>query len=199
MKPSGSSGARDFPDGYLPPAEKPPHDRDRFLPEPPRPLPEWVPPDDDAEDDPLGLGGVDTEMRIENLKEEIAEATDGEFIAGKSGDLPPALEEAFLEQVRDLEREGWQRPLDQLAAQSAAPLPPDELTDETLTAKLWELLHSLACRGFYVQHSDHLSGPRALHRALGKRACAKKRSSRAAAAMADGSTISSAATAPKTW
>ena len=32
-----------------------------------------------------------------------------------------------------------------------------ELTDDTITAKLWELFHNLACRGFYVQHSDHLS------------------------------------------
>ena len=36
-------------------------------------------------------------------------------------------------------------------------LPPAELTDETLTAKLWELLHNLACTGFYVLHTDHLS------------------------------------------
>src|SRR6185436_18548727 len=34
---------------------------------------------------------------------------------------------------------------------------PDELTDETIGPKLWELLHELACRGFYVLNSDHLS------------------------------------------
>src|SRR5262249_28583603 len=39
-------------------------------------------------------------------------------------------------------------------------LPPDELTDEALPAKLWELLHNLACQGFYIQHSDHLSDRR---------------------------------------
>lgn len=155
--------AREFPEEAIPPREKPPHDRDRFLPEPPAGLPEWVPPDDDA--DPLGLADVDSEIRIENLKEEIAETTDGEFIGGKSADLPPAIEEAFLEQVRDLERDGWERPIDQLAAQGAAPLPPADITDETLAAKLWELLHSLACRGFYVLHTDHLSD-RELYTAL---------------------------------
>ena len=55
-----------------------------------------------------------------------------------------------------------------LATHGAAPLPPDELTDETLSAKLWELLHNLACRGFYVLHTDHLSD-RALYETLWQR------------------------------
>jgi len=151
-----------FPDTPVPSREKPPHDRDRFLPEPPAPPPEWIPP---AADDPLGLADVDREIQIENLKVEIAETTGGEFSGTKSADVPPAIEEAYLEQVRDIERDGWQRPIDQLAAEGVAPLPPAELTDETLTAKLWELLHTLACRGFYVQHTDHLSD-RELYTAL---------------------------------
>ena len=118
-----------------------------------------------ADDDPLGLAAVDSAIRVEHLRDEIAEATGGEFIETKSEEIPPALEAAYLEQVRDLERDGWQRPIDQLAQQGDAPLPPAELTDEILTAKLWELLHSLACRGFYVQHTDHL-GDRALYTAL---------------------------------
>jgi len=124
--------ADDFPKDHIPPAEKPPHDRDRFLPEPPQPLPEWIPSGDD--DDPLGLAGADSEIRIEDLKEEIAETTGEEFTETEFADLPPAAEEAYLEQVRDLERDGWQRPIDQLAAQGSAPLPPAELTDETLAA-----------------------------------------------------------------
>lgn len=61
--------------------------------------------------------------------------------------------------------EGWQRPMDQLQRTGAAPIPPAELTDETLPAKLWELLHHLACRSFYVLHTDHLSD-RELYAAL---------------------------------
>ncbi len=151
---------RDFPETPLPPRERPPHDRDRFLPEPPGPLPEWIPPGED--DDP---SGVDSEIRIENLKDEIAATIGGEITEMKSGDVPPAVEEAFLEQVRDLERDGWQRPIDELAARGAVPLPPSELTDETIAAKLWELLHNLACRGFYALHTDHLSD-RELYAAL---------------------------------
>ncbi len=159
--------ANDFPEDRIPAYEKPPYDRDRFLPEPPIPLPTWVPPEEE-EDDPLGLGEVDSEIRIENLKEEIAEATGGEFMETESTAVPPAVEAAFLEQVRDLERDGWQRPIDSLSAQGAAPLPPDELSDETLTPSLWQLLHNLACRGFYVLHTDHLSD-RALYEILWQR------------------------------
>ncbi|MEA3210787.1 MAG: hypothetical protein QOE70_3844 [Chthoniobacter sp.] len=155
--------ADDFPGDEIPPGEKPPHDRDRFLPEPPRPLPTWTPPDSD--EDPLGLEDVDREIRIESLKQEIAETTGDEFSETKSADVPPAAEEAYLEQVRDTERDGWQRPIDQLSAQGAAPLPPSELTDETITAKLWELLHNLAWQGFYVLHTDHFSD-RELYTAL---------------------------------
>ena len=157
--------AHDFPEDHIPPAEKPPHDRDRFLPEPPRGLPEWNPPTDD---DPLGLSDANSKIRIENLKDEIAQATGGEFTETKSADVPPAIEQAYLEQVRDIERDGWQRPMDALAKHTAAPLPPDELTDEALTPRLWELLHNLACRGFYVLHTDHLSD-RALYETLWKK------------------------------
>ena len=149
---------RHSPDDPMPPREKPAHDRDRFLPEPPMPPPAWTPPDsDDPPFDAPAPADVDREIRIEKLKDEIAEAAGSEMLASKLSDLPPAIEEAFLEQVRDLERDGWQRPMDELTKHNAAPLPPEELTDEALPPHLWNLLHHLACRGFYVLHTDHLS------------------------------------------
>ena len=158
---------RDFPDGPMPSREKPAHDRDRFLPEPPMPMappPEWTPPFADESDDP----DVDQEIRIEKLKDEIANAAGSEMHTSKLSDLPPAIEEAFLEQIRDLERDGWPRPMDELTARGTAPLPPDELTNEALPPHLWNLLHPLACRGFYVLHTDHLSD-RALYEMLWKK------------------------------
>lgn len=126
----------------------PPHDRDRWLPEPPG-LPadpgdeEPFFLDDDAEngEDPLGLEKVDREIEAEKQSREPAATT--------------SVERA----------ERWQRPVDKLRRAGVSPLPPDELTDETITAKLWELLHNLACQSFYVLHSDHLSD-RALYAAL---------------------------------
>jgi hypothetical protein len=154
--------AEEHPGAYLPPSEKPRHDRDRFLPEPPQPPPEWSPPE---EADATELDDVDREIRIEKLKAEIAGITDGDFVGGAEEEMPPAIEEAFLESVLEFERAGTQRPIDQLAASGGAPLPPAELTDELFTPKLWELLHALACRGFYLLHTDHL-GDRALYTAL---------------------------------
>ena len=156
-----------FSDCPMPPRERPANDRDRFLPEPPMPMappPEWTPPFEDESDDP----DVDQEIRIEKLKDEIAEAAAGGMHEIKTGDLPPSIEEAFLEQIRDIERDGWQRPMDELARHHAAPLPPDELTDEALPPHLWNLLHHLACRGFYVLRTDHLSD-RALYEILWKK------------------------------
>ena len=123
----------------LPAHEDPAHDRDRWLPGPP-----GIPPDADDgklffeeeeenEDDPLGLEAVDAEIAAEKTREELAAITGGE------------------------EPEGWQRPVDKLREKNLTLLPPAELTDETLTPKLWELLHNLALQGFYVSHTDHLS------------------------------------------
>lgn len=119
----------------------PPWDRDRWLPEPP-----GLPPDlgdeepfflDDEEEendeDPLGLEKVDAEIQAEKQRRELAATTGAEAA------------------------EHWERPAERLRRAGVSFLPPDELTDETITAKLWELLHNLACQGFYVLNSEHLS------------------------------------------
>ncbi len=153
--------ARDDPGLIIPPHEDPPFAHDYFLPVPPTPRPEahWDRSDveDDPESDPLGLERVDQEIRIENLHVEINEITGGAMKSFEVEDVPPQIEEPFLEQVRDIERHGWTRPIEQLSAEGVGPIPPDELTDEAVSAKLWELLHNLACRSFYCVCSDHLS------------------------------------------
>ena len=85
------------------------------------------------ESDPLGLNAVDAELSEEKSRDELLAITGGE------------------------QPDGWQRPIEKLKQTGQPLLPPAELTDETMTAKLWELLHNLACQGFYVQHTDHLS------------------------------------------
>lgn len=138
----------------IPAHEKPQCDRDRWLPEPPGILPEIgdeepFPFDDALEDnpDPLGLAAIDSHIR----GEQDLEARIREHLANTGA-----------------ESEGWQRPIDRLRKAGSSPIPPDELTDETLTAKLWELLHNLAQTGFYVLHTDHLSD-RELYCALWQR------------------------------
>ena len=134
------------PGEIIPPHEDPPFDRDRFLPTAPIPLEAhsgWLPGDDepqDAEPDPLGLAKVDSEIAA---AKEPAPA-----------ELPSS---ALSEQLHAAEPENWTPPVEQLTKQNVELLPPSEITDETLTPILWELLHNLALRGFYVLHTDHLS------------------------------------------
>jgi len=144
------------PGMIFPPHEDPPYDRDRHLPTPPIPLEAhagWLPGDDELPDeaeenesDPLGLADVDRE--IATAKSEPA-----------SDDAPPSdwTNPAHEAQLRACEPENWTPPAEQLAARDIPLLPPAEITDETLTPILWELLHNLSLQGFYVLHSDHLS------------------------------------------
>lgn len=137
----------------IPPHEDPPHDRDRFLPLPPRSLKAhagWLSGDDESLDeessadfDPLGLAKVDREIAA-------AKADDDE----SPFDSPEPTSEAELHQM---EPEQWISPAQQLTAKNIPLLPPVELTDETLTPILWELLHNLSLQGFYVLHTDHFS------------------------------------------
>lgn len=77
---------------------------------------------------------------------------------------PPTLTEESgalgLPPVQDTlatEPENWTPPAKQLAEKHIPLLPPAEVTDDTLTPILWELLHNLALQGFYLLHTDHLS------------------------------------------
>ncbi len=142
----------------IPAHADPPHVRDRWLPGPPgAPGPSdedefWL--DDDAEEglddersesDPLGLAQVDRQIEAEQRRRELTAVSGAE----PSADSPGLA--------------------DELPGLGTSLLPPAELTEETLAAKLWELLHDLACRSFYVLRTDHL-GDRELYTEL--RACA---------------------------
>ena len=144
------------PDEIIPPHEDLPYDRDRHLPLRPIPLEAhsgWLPGDDDPaeenardESDPLGLADVDREIaaaKAESYPSEIS---------------PPApLDRALEAHLRACEPKNWTPPAEQLAQKNIPLLPPAEITDETLTPILWQLLHNLSLQGFYVLHTDHFS------------------------------------------
>ncbi|MEO5803133.1 MAG: hypothetical protein ABIR24_06355 [Verrucomicrobiota bacterium] len=137
----------------LTPHEDTPYDRERFLPPIPLEAHSGCLPGDDSmeeneesESDPLGLAAVDHEIAAAKIESTPDDAS--------PFDPPNAALEA---QLRDAEPENWTPPAQQLAEQNVPLLPPAEITDETMTPILWELLHNLALRGFYVLHSDHLS------------------------------------------
>lgn len=144
------------PGEIIPPHEDRPYDRDRHLPTPPIPLEAhsgWLPGDDNpaeksesAEPDPLDLAEVDRE---------IAAAKEASFPDQPSP--PPAPNPALESQLRACEPDNWTPPAQKLTAKNIPLLPPAEITDETLTPILWELLHNLSLQGFYMLHTDHFS------------------------------------------
>src|ERR1017187_7860707 len=85
------------------------------------------------------------------LWEWLYAAANIEFPGSDSSD--PVLEA----QLRASEPDNWTPPAQELAKESVSLLPPAEITEDTLAPILWELLHNLALRGFYVLHTDHFS------------------------------------------
>jgi hypothetical protein len=118
---------------------------------------------DEPNPDPLNLDAVDREIRIDKLRRQIDEVAGEESFSGKVADCDPKLEEAFLEQVLAVENHGFVSPLDTLV-QAGFQLPPAaELDDAALTAKLWQLIHELACRRLFLHSTDHLSDRELYH------------------------------------
>lgn len=107
--------------------------------------------------DPLNLDAVDRDIRIEKLRREIEDVTGVEMNTDNARNVDPNLEEAFLENVLAVEEHGFVCPLDVLC-KAGFPLPPaDELDDDALTARLWDLIRELARRRLFLYSTDHLS------------------------------------------
>jgi hypothetical protein len=108
-------------------------------------------------DDPLGLEGVDREIRIEKLRREIDELAGGEMFSGQVAECDPKVQEAFLKNVLALETNGFIAPIDVLIKDGFELPPPEKLDDVALGTKLWELIHELGKRLLFLHSTDHLS------------------------------------------
>lgn len=117
------------------------------MPKPPEP----------SDGDPPRLGDVDLEIHIEKLRREIDEVTGGKMIGGIVSDCDPKFEEAFLENVLELEIHGFVAPLDVLVKDGFDLPPPETLDAATLTVRLWELIRELGRRRLFLHSTDHLS------------------------------------------
>lgn len=82
------------------------------------------------------------------------------------GQLSPQEETRFLEYMRAIEGEGPQTTLLALITSDGVQVPsPNELNDEQLSAKLWEVIHAIHNHGALLYSTDHLSD-RELYRKL---------------------------------
>ena len=99
----------------------------------------------------------DQEKRIEDLKRRAEELCGDQMKVGTLDDCSADLEEEFWKGVVDYEEALWTTNLQQLEDANVSLPAPDSLTDEELTAKLWELIQKLALLRVFIEQTDHLS------------------------------------------
>ena len=102
----------------------------------------------DLDDEP------DQEKRIEKLRAELGELG-GTF--SENSDMPADLEEEFLKQVLAFETAEPSTVLQWLEDAGLEVPPPNQLDDEQLHAKLWEVIKRMASLGAYLHSTNHLS------------------------------------------
>ena len=100
---------------------------------------------------------VDREIRIEKMKHELGELSGGSFVSGAFGEVSPELEEIFLERMCEFENADYDTNFNRLVKRGVEMVPPAELDDTSLAAKLREVLCALAAIRCFLHDTDHLN------------------------------------------
>lgn len=99
----------------------------------------------------------DIEQRLQDLKERAAKLTGGELFCWTSDDAPPEVVEQFLKNVLAYEEAKEVQPWD-ILVEGGMELPEaEEMDEDTLYKKLWELIYAMRLYGLYIEGTDHLS------------------------------------------
>jgi hypothetical protein len=106
-------------------------------------------------EDPNDPHGVDRQARIDALRRR-AEALAG-ATADEPGDGPPLIVERFWQSVLDYETAPVTTDFEQLTRAGVNLPPPEGLSDEELTGRLWEVVWQLAHRRVFLERTNHLS------------------------------------------
>ena len=108
-------------------------------------------------DEPRDDEDIDRQIRINELKHQAEELAGGNMLAYEADDAPADLVEGFWANVVDYESAPDTTQHEVLRAQGIQVPPPESLSDDALSAKLWEIIHALAARDTYLSSTDHLS------------------------------------------
>jgi hypothetical protein len=107
--------------------------------------------------EPDDLDRIDREIRINELKHEADELTDGTMASWESEDCPPDIAESFWRRVVDYEKAPWTSLFEQLTLAGFDLPDPGELDDRQVSAVLSTLIARLAETSNYLSNTDHLS------------------------------------------
>jgi len=124
-------------------------------------------------EDPKDLERVDREIRINELQEEASELTVGKMHGWESDNYPPEIAESFWQKVVDYEKAPRTCHLEQLVIAGVDMPPAESMTDEMLSAKLWEVIHRLAERRVFITIRITSANASSTF-TCGRRACVKR-------------------------
>jgi hypothetical protein len=110
-----------------------------------------------AIEDPDELDRVDQEIRINELRCRAEELCGGEMTSSENPDSPPGIIESFWQHVVNYETAPLTSNFRQLQEAGVDMPAPEEMNDEELTAKLWEVIHQLAKLRVFLYQTNHLS------------------------------------------
>lgn len=106
---------------------------------------------------PDELSNIDQQIRINELREAAREAAGGEMTDWENSDCPPEIAEEFWSNVLAYESAEQTCHFIQLEQRGIALPAPEELDDQQLTAKLWEVIHALARMNVFLSQTNHWS------------------------------------------
>ncbi len=94
---------------------------------------------------------------IEELRERIDRLAGGKADIGRSATCPDEIHEKFLESVLAFEEAGQVTLFEELVRSGLQLPPPDQLDEQSLSSKLWEVIRGMAFLGAYLYNTNHLS------------------------------------------
>ena len=100
---------------------------------------------------------ADIQEHIQDLQRRAKELAGGELSFFESEEVPPKLREQFWERVVNYEEGEWTTPFDLLVRGGMELTAPEELDDEQLKPKLWEVIRGLALLRMFLYSTNHLS------------------------------------------
>jgi hypothetical protein len=100
---------------------------------------------------------TDPKKKIEELKRKAKELTGDEMVEGESEECPPEVKEQFWSEVVAYENAPWTTHFKQLEEAGVQLPAPEDLNDEELNAKLWEIIRRLAFMRVFLSQTDHLT------------------------------------------
>lgn len=105
-----------------------------------------------------GSDDVEQELRIANLKQQAQQAAGGKVVSWESDLLSGDQREEFWRRVMECENNQATTTDFQRLIDGGVELPqPEELADEQLRSKLWEVLMALTQMRVFVESTDHLN------------------------------------------